>query len=141
MSAKNIHRMNINGVSSRLTPGHTSVGRVRRCTDLVGCVLTWIPGSSQALTLLAVAKLITWRQRRPFLKECQRVQRHLRKCRVCLGDTPAPGPTFKKALYHTRPPGGTYDKYRPNYVLFRHPVRVIDYNQHYRHQSTQQELK
>ena len=37
---------------------------------------------------------------------------HFGSCRVCLGYDPVPGPTFKKALCHTRPSGGTFVKYR-----------------------------
>ena len=127
-------------LSSSAGLGHTSVGCVGRYTDLVRCVLvplavsqghlTWIPVSCyscwacqgwhpwtlgdcppQALTLLGEARFITWRLRCPFFGECHWGLRHFWSCWACLDYSPAPRPTEKKALCHTRLVSGTNDKY------------------------------
>ena len=60
----------------------------------------------QVLTLIGRARFI------PFLGGCRRGLRHFWECRRCLGYGPAPRPTLKKTLCHTRPFGGACDKYR-----------------------------
>ena len=54
------------------------------------------------------AWIIACCQRRLFLGECPR---HFGSYQVCLGHAPAPGSTFKKALYRTRP----FDRARDTY--------------------------
>ena len=68
--------------------------------------------SPQALTLMGGARFIAWRQRRLSLGECRRGLRHFWSRRARVDSGPAPGPTLKKALCHTRPVSGTEDKYR-----------------------------
>ena len=65
----------------------------------------------QALTLLGGAKFIAWRLRRLFLRECQRNPMHFWRYQACLGYDLRPD-TSKKVWYHSRPVGGTNDKYR-----------------------------
>ena len=45
----------------------------------------------------------------PLLGECQWGPRHFWKCRAHVGSGPAPEPTLKNALCHTRPVDGTED--------------------------------
>ena len=112
--------------------GHTSVDCVGRYTNLVGCILTrlavsqgapWLASSSlrkpslQALTLLRGARFITWCLRSLFLEESQQGPRHFCSHQTCLGNSPAPGPTKKEALFHTHPICGTYNKYQLNAAL------------------------
>ena len=80
-----------------LVTGHTS--------SLIG-------PSPQALTLLGEVRFITWRLRLPYLGKCRWVPRHFWECCARLRYGPAPGPTLKKALCHTRPFGGVVNKYR-----------------------------
>ena len=56
---------------------------------------------------------IAWDLRHPFLGESRRAPRHFCSRGACLGDSPVPGPTNKKALCYTRPVGETNDEYRP----------------------------
>ena len=63
-------------------------------------------------TLQCEARFITWRLWHPYLRECWQSPRHLREFRACKGYIPAPRPTFKKTVWHTRLLGGTRDKYR-----------------------------
>ena len=49
----------------------------------------------------------------PLLEDCRWGPRHFWKCRARVSPSPAPGPTLKKALCHTRPVGGTEDKHHP----------------------------
>ena len=62
------------------------------------------------LTLLGRARFIAWDTRRPFLGEYRRRLRHFWSRWGCLSNGPAPEPP-KKALCHTHPIGGTFDKY------------------------------
>ena len=68
--------------------------------------------SHQALTLLRVVRFIAWCLRGPFLGEYQWGPRHFWSHQACLGYSPVPRPTLKKALCLTRPDGGTVDKYQ-----------------------------
>ena len=70
------------------------------------CALTDI---LEALTLLGRVWFMAWCLRRPFLGECQRGPRHFWRRVWATALRPVPP---KKALYHTRPLSGTYDKYR-----------------------------
>ena len=103
--------------------GHTSVSCVGWCTDLVECVLVpvavgrgapWPTSSSlrgpfpKALNNLWGTSFIAWHL---FLGECWRGPRHFWSHWACLGYSLAPRPILKKALCHTRPVGGVYNKY------------------------------
>ena len=83
--------------------------------------LTWIPvdrhprasgGRPQALTLLRGARFISWCLQCLFLGECRRDPKPFWSHRACLAYGPALGPAYKKVSCHTRPVGGTKDKYR-----------------------------
>ena len=98
---------------------HTSAGRGVNGTDLVDwCVpssryISSLRGlSPKGLTPLRGVRFIARRLRRLVLRECRPGPRHLSECRARLSYSPAPRTTFKKALCHTRPVGGTADKYR-----------------------------
>ena len=87
-------------------------------TDLVG----WVPSSAytsslrgpfpQALTILGGVRFTSRRLRGPFLGECRRCLGYFGEYWVRLGYGPAPRPTLKRSLCHTRPVSGTADKYR-----------------------------
>ena len=67
--------------------------------------------SPQTLTLVRRAMFITWPLGCSLLGVCRRVPRYFSAQLGSLGYGPAPGPTWNKSLCHTRPVGGTYDKY------------------------------
>ena len=82
----------------------TSVGHGINGTDLVGCISSLDILETQGPSLQALT----------HFRGLRFIARHLRHfgCRrVYLGYGPVPGPTLKKALYHTRPFVGACDKY------------------------------
>ena len=98
--------------------GHTSAGRGINGTDMVGCVLSCRHTSSlsggvfsgfKAPQRGSVYRLVP---EAPFFREMPTGSEAFLRMPACLGYGPAPGPILKKVLCHTRPYGGTVDKYR-----------------------------
>ena len=134
--------------------GHTSVGRVGRYMDLAGYVLdrcqsvntVWHkfrladihvgrfetgilePQGAVPQVLTLLGRFIAGCLKRPFLLECWWGPRHFCARQACLGNGPALRPHLKKALCHTRPVGGTYDKYRFDEIV---PFRIPSMGQIY----------
>ena len=108
--------------------GHFSVGHIGRYTDLIGCVLVpiavgrsepWLASSSLrrlsplALTLLGGARFIAWYLRCPFFRGMLTGPVTFLEPPGVSGLRLGALSHLKTLLCHTRPVGGTNDKYRP----------------------------
>ena len=78
----------------------------------VGCLLSLAKGAvSPGFNPLRRGWVYCLVPEAPLLGECRRSPRHFWKYWARVSYGPAPGPTLKKALCHTRPLGGTEDIY------------------------------
>ena len=93
--------------------GHTSMSAARIWSGVSNLWTYLEPQGAvpQALTLLGGIRFIAWRLRRHCLEECRRGSRHFGECPVACGLRPCAQTHLKKTLCHTRPVGGTADKY------------------------------